>query len=218
MKFISAFSTGKDSVLALHRMIAKGHEPIGLLVMYNINAKRSWFHGTEEALLESIADSLGLKVYYGKSDGYDYSEIFESCLKQAAKDGAEACVFGDIDIEDHKEWDEERCKNAGLSAVLPLWNESREALVRETVDTGYKCIIKCLHTEQLPESFLGKVLSEEVLKEMSEYDIDLCGENGEYHTVVVDGPIFKNKVDYQIGKVLQLEHVSAIEIYAGRKI
>ena len=212
MKFISAFSTGKDSILALHRMVKAGHEPAGLLIMYNTGAERSWFHGADHKLIERISESLDIPVYYGASDGNDYMEVFEEQLGKAAEAGAEACVFGDIDIENHREWDEERCREAGLRAVLPLWQESREDLVRETIAEGYSCVIKCLHKEQLPESFLGKTLSNEVLDEMEEYGIDLCGENGEYHTVVLDGPLFKKKIRYTLGDILELEYVTAIEI------
>lgn len=212
MKFIAAFSTGKDSILALHRMVEAGHEPAGLLIMYNTGAERSWFHGADHKLIERISESLGIPVYYGASDGEDYIEVFEEQLVKAVENGVEACVFGDIDIENHREWDEARCRAAGIKAVLPLWQESREALVRETIAAGYTCIIKCLHKEQLPESFLGKALSSQVLDEMENYGIDLCGENGEYHTVVLDGPLFKKKIDYSLGEILELQYVTAIEI------
>lgn len=212
MKFVSAFSTGKDSMLALHRMVKEGHEPIGLLVMYNSGAERSWFHGADHRMIERISESLGIPVYYGASDGNDYMEAFEEQLLKAKEAGAEACVFGDIDIENHREWDEARCKAAGLKAVLPLWNEVREDLVRETIREGYTCIIKCLHEEELPAEFLGKALSEEVLSEMDKYGIDLCGENGEYHTVVLDGPLFKKKIEYSLGEILKLKYVTAVDI------
>ena len=212
MKFVSAFSTGKDSMLALHRMVKEGHEPIGLLVMYNKGAERSWFHGADNQMIERISESLGIPVIYGESDGNDYIEVFEKQLLTARKHGAEACVFGDIDIEEHRIWDEERCKNAGLKAVLPLWNEGREVLVRETIREGYKCIIKCLHEEELPAEFLGKALSEDILSEMEKYGIDLCGENGEYHTVVLDGPLFKKKIEYSLGEILKLKYVTAVDI------
>lgn len=212
MKFVSAFSTGKDSMLALHRMVSNGHEPIGLIVMFNTNAQRSWFHGADRLLLKKISDSLNIPLYCCETDGNDYNEKMEAALLHAEEMGAEACVFGDIDIVDHKLWNESRCEKAGLTAVLPLWNESRESLVRETVRSGYKCLIKCMHPGKLPESFLGKIIDDAVLEEMKLYGIDLCGENGEYHTIVVDGPLFRYPVPYSLGNLLRLEHVFAIEI------
>lgn len=212
MKFISSFSTGKDSMLALHRMVKMGHEPVGLMVMYNSNAQRSWFHGTGDGLLEEIAKSLNIPLICGKTAGDTYNNAMEEVLKKGAAMGAEACVFGDIDIEGHRQWNEERCSNAGLKAVMPLWGEPREKLVYEVIDSGYKCVIKCISKGMLPESFLGKVLSRETVSEMRAYDVDLCGENGEYHTVVLDGPMFKTPVPYKTGDIYRFEYVTAIDI------
>ena len=212
MKFVLAFSTGKDSILALHRMIKAGNEPVGLITTFNADSSHSWFHGTDKALLEAIGDSLEIPVILAKTDGTDYNEKFEAALLRGKELGAECCVFGDIDIDEHREWDEKRCSNCGISAVLPLWNENREKLVSETVAAGYKCLIKCVSREKLPESFLGKIIDMPLLEEMRAFGIDLCGENGEYHTVVLGGPIFKKPIKYRLGRVLNLEHVSAVEV------
>lgn len=212
MKFVSAFSTGKDSMLALHRMVAAGHIPVGLIVMYNSTAQRSWFHGADDALLESISAALGIPLLRYATDGSDYNETFEAALRRGMELGAEVCVFGDIDIPGHRQWDEERCAQTGIATALPLWNESREALVRETIHAGYKCIIKCVNASKLPESFLGRILDDGVLEDMRTHGIDLCGENGEYHTIVVDGPLFRWPVPYALGEVHRLEYASAIDI------
>lgn len=217
MKFVLSFSTGKDSVLALHRMVSAGNEPVGLITMFNTVSCRSWFHGAEKALLEALSNSLQIPLIFSETDGNDYNEKFEEALLLAKELGAEACVFGDIDILGHREWDEKRCSNCGISAVLPLWNESREALVIETVSKGYKCLIKCVHTQQLPESFLGKIIGESLLDEMRGFGIDLCGENGEYHTIVLGGPLFKEPIVYRLGKILRLENVSAVEVILSGK-
>lgn len=217
MKFAMAFSTGKDSMLALHKMVQEGHEPIGLMVMYNSNSERSWFHGTDRLMLGHISKSLEIPLYFGESDGNDYNEVFEATLQKIKDAGAEACVFGDIDLVQHREWDEERCKAVGVKAVLPLWQINRETAVKEVVAAGYKCMIKCVHAEQLPESFLGKVLDESVLEEMKAYGIDICGENGEFHTVVMDVLMFKYPLPYEAGEVLKLQYVSAIELKLKEK-
>jgi len=212
MKFVAAYSTGKDSMLALHRMVQQGHKPIGLVVMYNTTANRSWFHGADKKLLKSISESLEIPLECYETDGTDYEIVMEKALSEWKKLGAEACVFGDIDILDHRMWNEERCRKAGLSPIMPLWNENREALVREVIGAGYKCLIKCVHPEKLPADFLGKIIDEKLLDDMERHGIDLCGENGEYHTIVVDGPLFKTPVPYQLGEILELEHVTAIEL------
>lgn len=212
MKFVLAFSTGKDSILALHRMVQKGHKPIGLIVMYNRVEERSWFHGADKKLLASISKSLGIPLECYDTDGMDYDVVMEKALSEWKKRGAEACVYGDIDIPGHKMWNEERCRKADLIPIMPLWNENREALVREVIGAGYKCLIKCVHPEKLPAGFLGKIIDEKLLDDMEPYGIDLCGENGEYHTIVVDGPLFNTPVPYQLGEILELEHVTVIEL------
>ena len=217
MKFVMSFSTGKDSMLALHRMVKAGHEPVSLLVMFNKDAERSWFHGADDALLAAISDALDIPLIRCVTTGDEYIQSMERSLKQAKSMGAEACVFGDIDIKEHRVWNEQRCAVAGLKAVLPLWEEKREKLARESIREGYKCIIKCIQPEKLPESFLGRVLDEKLLSEMAEYKTDLCGENGEYHTIVTDGPLFKHPVDCITGKTLHTEHASVIELICTPK-
>jgi len=193
-------------------MVQKGHEPIGLIVMYNTTEKRSWFHGADKELLTSISKSLEIPLKCYDTDGMDYDTVMEKALSEWKERGAEGCVFGDIDITGHKTWNEERCRKADLIPILPLWNENRERLVGEVISAGYKCLIKCVHPEKLPRDFLGKIIDEDLLDAMKPYGIDLCGENGEYHTIVVDGPLFHTPVPYQLGEILELEYVTAIEL------
>ncbi len=213
MKFVLSFSAGKDSVLALHRMVAQGHKPAALLVMFNRDAGRSWFHGADRALLCAMAESLRLPlVCCEAAGGADYEAAFERCLRAQKEQGVEACVFGDIDLEAHRRWNEARCAAAGLRAELPLWGESREELVREVVGLGYRCVVKCVRQSALPERFLGRVLDLPLLEELRGLGVDLCGENGEYHTVVLDGPLFHAPVRRTAGEILRLGEISAIRL------
>lgn len=212
MKFVMAFSTGKNSMLALHRTIKEGHEPVGLIVMYNDKENRSWFHGANMPLLEEMSASLGIPLLCAVTNGNDYDIKMEQALTQAKKLGAEACVFGDIDIDEHKTWDLQRCQNAGMKGLVPLWKENRVSLVEEVINDGYKCLIKCVHTDMMPKAFLGKYLDKKLLDEMRPFGFDLCGENGEYHSVVVDGPLFSHPIKHTLGETLDFGDVSVIEI------
>lgn len=217
MKFIMSYSGGKDSVLALHKMIEAGHEPAALLVMYREEQGRSWIHGIDGKLLNAIAKALELPLLCCPAGGETYHLDMERCLIQAREElGAEACAFGDIDIADHREWDEARCAAAGLKAFLPLWGCDRRANVYEAVRLGYRCVIKCVRHNVLPETMLGKVLDEALLAEMEQYGIDLCGENGEYHTIVTDGPLFHRRVELENRGTLQLEYVAAADLVLAR--
>lgn len=215
LRFVISFSGGKDSMLALHKMVEAGHRPMGLLVMMNEAAGRSWFHGVDPALLRAISDALGIPLMPCPAEGEGYHTAMEARLREAQAAGAQACVFGDIDIQPHLEWDRARCAAAGLEPVLPLWGRDRRENVREAVALGYECVIKCLDRDLLPERLLGRALSEAVLDEMEGCGVDLCGENGEYHTVVLDGPLFRRPVAYERREILRFGHISAMDITAA---
>lgn len=212
MRFVLSFSGGKDSILALHKMLEMGHDSVALLVMYNGEAGRSWVHGIDMELLSAISDALGIPLLCRPASGNSYHADMEQALLQARDMGAEACVFGDIDIEEHRRWDEERCAAAGLKAILPLWKRDRAENAHEAVTLGYRCLIKCVQRGVLPESFLGQPLAFSLLEEMKKYGVDLCGENGEYHTIVVDGPVFRYPVAIENRGIVRLEHISAADL------
>ena len=212
MKFVISYSGGKDSALALHKMIQMGNEPIGLLVMVNKDMQRSWFHGVDLAMLNRISKAVGIELITCESAGEDYHTALEEGLLRSKEMGAQACVFGDIDIEDHRKWCKDRCDAVGLECIHPLWHKDRQENTHEIISLGYKCLIKCVRNADLPQDFLGKILDEQIVLKMQQRGIDVCGENGEYHTVVVDGPIFKHPVDYEIKEILDFGNISAINI------
>ena len=197
-KFIASYSGGKDSVLAIHRAIQTGLLPLELITTYNTDADRSWFHGITENIIQKVSDSLAIPVKLIKTSGEQYEENFEKALADAKSRGAEVCVFGDIDIEGHLEWCTLRCEKAGLIPYFPLWKEERKKLVYEFVDSGFSAIITIIDTTRMQKDFLGQILSREVADSIEQSGADICGENGEYHTFVFDGPLFKNKIDLNI--------------------
>ena len=212
MRIVLSCSGGKDCILALHHLVEDGHEPTALLVMYRRDAGRSWVHGLDQPMLSALADALGLPLLCCEASEQTYAADMERTLRQAQDMGAEACVFGDIDTEEHRRWDEARCAAAGLKAVLPLWQRDRMENAEEAVQLGYRCLIKCVRNGVLPESFLGNPLTLDLLDKMRQLGVDPCGENGEYHTVVVDGPLFHHPVEVQNHGILRMEHISAVEL------
>lgn len=214
MKFVMSYSCGKDSTLALHHMIARGNEPMALLTMVNQDADRSFFHGADYPMLRAYSDALGIPLLPVPAAGENYHLAMERSLKEAAALGVEAACFGDIDIEGNRAWCEARCRNAGLKAVFPLWHRDRRENVRQLVALGYQCLIKSINNTLLPKSLLGRIIDEEVIAVMRDCGIDICGENGEYHTLVMDGPIFHNPLAYQTGGILNFGDYSVIEVTA----
>jgi len=213
MNFVMSYSCGKDSTLALHKMIEQGHKPVALLVMVNEKVDRSFFHGADYAMLEAYSKCLELPLLITPSEGERYHLAMEESLRKAKTMGAEAACFGDIDIEGNRMWAEERCINAELEAVFPLWQRSREENVYELVELGYRCLIKSINNTLLPKSILGKFIDDVSISMMKDCGIDICGENGEYHTLVVDGPVFKHPLPYQTGELLDFGDFSIVDVF-----
>ena len=212
MKFAMSYSCGKDSTLAFHKMLEQGHEPVCLIVMVNEAAGRSYFHGADAAMLERYSKALALPMITCPADGPGYQSAFEMGLAKAKVMGAEAACFGDIDIDQNRKWEEDRCEAAGLVPCFPLWQRGREAMVYELIRLGYKCLIKSINRTVLPMELLGTTINEASVQVMKSAGIDVCGENGEYHTLAVDGPVFKEPLFFQIGDKLELGDYAVVDI------
>lgn len=211
LPFVLAFSGGKDSHLALYHLVQAGYEPVALLTMFREEMGRSWIHGLDKPLLRAISQALNIPLLICHAGGKSYAGDMERCLVQAKNLGAKACAFGDIDIQEHRLWNEARCQKAGLEALLPLWGRNREENTKEALRLGYRCLIKCL-AHDLPEAFLGQPLSWGLLEEMQKLGIDICGENGEYHTLVVDGPLFRHEVKVENRGLVRLGQITAANL------
>ena len=195
-KFIMSFSGGKDSILALYKMIKKGYEPVALLTTIKKDKEKSWTHHLDNNFLRRVSESLEIPILLVECDVDDYERKFEEALFKAKDMGATICAFGDIDIELHRNWDLDRCKNTGIEAKLPLWQQNREELVYEFIDSGFETIINKVNLKYMGVEFLGKVLDRKIIEDIKLTGADACGENGEYHTFVIDGPLFKNRTNF----------------------
>jgi len=212
MKFVASYSGGKESALALYRAIKQGHEPIALITTYTIDDDRSHFHGLSEEVLESVSKSLDIPLWLVKTSGEEYLQNFEKALRRAKEQGAEGCVFGDIDIDGHLKWCGDRCENVGLEALFPLRGERRSDVVYEFIDSGFVANISIVNTEKLADEFLGQQLTKDVAEAIAAQGADICGENGEYHTVVTDGPIFKRPVGFSFGEKVVRDNYAMLPV------
>lgn len=201
MKVALSYSGGKDSLLALYRAVRLGHEPAALITTYNEERRTSHFHEIPFELLQAAAGSLGIPLILIKTQGDAYARDFEDCLARLREAGVGGCVFGDIDLEAHFSWCTQRCVNAGLQSLFPLRYASRRSLVEEFIEAGFSSVITVVDTTRLSDRYLGRILSHPLLDELESEGIDVCGENGEYHSFVFDGPLFKRAVPYQGGPV-----------------
>lgn len=211
-KFIASYSGGKDSTLAVYRAVQQGMEPVELFTTYNTDRKQSWFHGIPGPLLNRISEELGIPIALLETSGEKYKENFENHLKSAKEKGAEICIFGDIDLEEHLKWCTDRCMAAGIEAYFPLWKESRKSLVHEFIESGFKTIITVVDTSRLSEQFAGKILTKKIAEDIENCGADICGENGEYHTFAFDGPLFKNPVEFKSNDMIYHDKYAIIPI------
>lgn len=193
-KFIASFSGGKDSVLALHKSMKVG-EAVGLIVMLEEEGKRSRSHGMPPELIHAQAKSIGLPVYATAASWTDYEKVFMSLLDKAKNLGAEVLVTGDLDMPVHGCWHDKVTKNAGLKLGMPLWEMNHREAVEEFINLGFVTVIVTVNVSLgMREDDLGRTLTHEYVKELEARGIDPCGEGGEFHTTVIDGPLFKHPI------------------------
>jgi diphthine-ammonia ligase len=195
--FFCSWSGGKDSCLAYYRAIKEGGLPHYLLTMME-NSKRTKSHYLPVELLEKQALLIGVPLISRSASWETYEAVFISTLQEFKSQGIEAGVFGDIDLEGHKEWVEKVCAKTNLKAYEPLWQCARKDLLREFIDEGFQTVIVAAKDGVLEKDVLGKTLDWELIKDFEESGIDPSGENGEYHTVVINGPIFSSAVRIEL--------------------
>ena len=192
--FIASFSGGKDSVLALYKASLVG-QAMGLIVMLEEEGKRSRSHGMPPELIQAQADSIGLPVYTAAASWADYEEVFVGLLENAKQQGAEVLVTGDLDMPAHGCWHDEVTKRVGLKLGMPLWEMNHREAVDEFMNLGFVTMIVTVNISLgMTEDDLGRVLTPEYVKELEARNIDPCGEGGEFHTTVIDGPIFRQPI------------------------
>jgi len=204
-KVLIAWSGGKDSALALYEISQnRRYEIAGLLTTVTEDYHRISMHGVREVLLEQQANSIALplsKVFISK-DGSN--EEYESKMKEALlkfqKSGVSAVVFGDIFLVDIREYREENLAKVGMKGVFPIWK--KDNLAQTFIDSGFKAIITCVDAEVLDKKFVGKLFDKEFLAGLPA-NVDPNGENGEFHSFVFEGPIFREKIAYKIGEVVK---------------
>ena len=200
MDVVVSWSGGKDSALALWRARARGHRPIALLTMLDETGERSRSHGLPVDVLEAQAASIGVPLVTASATWDDYTDAFVRALAALATPTVRGCVFGDIDIEPHRQWCIDAARAAGLEAIHPLWQEPRRALLQELFDEGFGATIVVLREPTLdPLALLGRELTPTIVDAIAAAGHDASGETGEYHTVVTAGPIFAAPVPMSFG-------------------
>jgi len=192
---ISSWSGGKDSCLAYYRAIKQGYQVKYLLNFISKETKRGCFHGIEADLLKLQAESIGIPLIQKEvtADMKEYEKEFKAAVSGIK--GINAMVFGDIYLDEHKNWVDRVCADLKIKPVEPLWNYSPAAILEEFINLGFKAIVVSCQADKFGKDFVGKEVDKDLLAELKSRNICPCGENGEFHTFVIDGPLFKRRIE-----------------------
>lgn len=191
-----SWSGGKDSCLALWRAQQSGVYVTHLLTALDETGLKARSHGVTKDLIISQGKSLGLVNEFICASWQDYEGRFIEKLTELHENGVRKAIFGDIDLISHREWEEKVCLAAQIIPTLPLWNEDRLSMVYEFLDAGFKARVVCVDGRFLNESHVGVEFDRQYIEKLPE-GVDACGENGEFHTFVYDGPNFKQAVRWK---------------------
>jgi uncharacterized protein (TIGR00290 family) len=193
-----SWSGGKDCCTALLRTHNE-FEVIAILTMFAEDGERSRSHGLRPAVIAAQAERLGLTSITGRCSWATYTDEYGRMLGAARLLGVTHVIFGDIMGDAHRAWDERVCAAHGLTPVLPLWGESTHALVREFIVSGSVAVIVTARAAQLDESWVGRTITMDAVRELEALGIDPCGEFGEYHSLVTSTPLFAAPLDVSFG-------------------
>lgn len=209
-KVILSWSGGKDSALALYEIQkTDNYKVLGLLTTLTKDYDRISIHGVRRTLLEKQADSLGFpleKVLISKSASIkEYEFKMSEILSKYLTVGFSSVVFGDIFLEDVRKYREDYLSKMGMRGIFPLWKRDTHELAHTFIDLGFKAIVTCVDSNVLDKRFAGRIFNEQFLSDLPS-KVDPCGENGEFHSFVYDGPIFQEQISHEIGETVLREN------------
>jgi uncharacterized protein (TIGR00290 family) len=204
-RIVLSWSGGKDSTMAAYQLLAsQKYEIAALWTTVTEEYDRISMHGVRRQLLEEQAMSLGIPLHVMLIPKDCSNEIYEArmraTLAQFKAQGITKIAFGDLFLEEVKQYRDERLAQIGMSGLYPLWMRDTEELVRTFIGLGFKAILACVDTHAIDASFTGREIDQELLRDLPEH-ADPCGEYGEYHSFVYAGPIFKQAIACKAGAV-----------------
>jgi uncharacterized protein (TIGR00290 family) len=211
IKVFTSWSGGKDCCLALNRALAKGLDVRYLANTVTADGQRSCSHGITAAVIRTQAKALGIPIVQQPTTGDNYRNEFIKMLEAFRQEGIGGGVFGDIDFNAHREWIEGVCQETGMTPYLPLWLEDQHKLMEEFIDAGFIAVVVAAKAELFGEEILGRQIDRAFLASLGK-DITPCGEAGEYHTLVIDGPIFKKRLEITVSQKVTRDDRHFLEI------
>ncbi len=201
----TSWSGGKDCCLACYRAAAGGLQIRYLVNMVTEDGQRSRSHGLAARWLQMQAQAIGIQLIQRPTTTANYEADFKSVLLVLKQEGITAGVFGDIDFNAHREWIDRVCSETGIMPYLPLWEENQNKLLREFLDLGFEAVVVTTRADLLGKEWLGRKLDSDFLTDLAKLEnVTPCGEAGEYHTLVISGPLFQKRIELmETNKVLR---------------
>lgn len=205
-KALFNWSSGKDSALALYKILQNPEFEINcLLTSVNQQFQRISMHGVRVALLHQQAESIGLPLETMQIPEMPTMEVYEAVMQETLEklknQGVTHSIFGDIFLEDLRKYREDKLETIGFQGVFPLWKIPTHDLIQEFISLGFKTIVVCVNERSLDKSFVGRIIDQDFINDLPD-NVDVCGENGEFHTFTFDGPIFSKPIDFEIGEIV----------------
>lgn len=200
------WSSGKDAAYALYQIEQSNElEVVRLMTTVNEHFGRVSMHGIREEVLKRQAECIGISLdivhLHEKLSLQEYEAIIMTQLEEYKRLGVLGSIYGDILLEDLKTFREAQLARLGITGVFPLWNRDTTTLIHEMVDSGLKTIVVCVNEQYLDKSFVGRTIDKQFIEDLPD-GVDPCGENGEFHTFVYDGPMFKKSVPFEVGEMV----------------
>lgn len=209
MKVAASWSGGKDSCLACYKAVTQGYEVTHLVNFISRQFRRVSSHGVRARLIRRQAQAIGVPLvqYTVPPDMGLYEQRFKRAVSALKRKGIEGMVFGDIYLQEHRDWIERVCGELGITPVLPLWDIAPKRVLGEFIQAGFEAVIVSVKADVFGQEWLGRSVDHGSLSALEklcqEKEADLCGEHGEYHTLVVDGPLFLKRMHLVRGAIVQ---------------
>ena len=218
MKVVASWSGGKDSCFACFKALEQGYKVSHLVNFISREFRRVSFHGTRAHLISRQAQAIGIPLAQSTvpPDMSLYERIFKQAVSSLKRSGVEGMVFGDIYLQEHRDWIERVCGELGITPILPLWNMTPEHVLSDFVEAGFKAVVVSAKANIFDREWLGRLTDRKFLVDIKNLqlvkELDVCGEHGEYHTFVVDGPLFARRVQVAYGVRMQRNGVWFLDI------
>lgn len=207
MKAICSWSGGKDCCLAYYKAISEGVNICYLLNFIAEDAEHSVSHGLGSELIALQAEAMGVDLIQKRVRWGTYEQAMKQVIEGLKPEGVAAEVFGDIHLQEHKDWLNRVCTELDIAPVFPLWQQDTEQLINDFIVAGFEAIVVSVKSDMMGREWLGRRIDQDFVRALQQHDsevpIDVCGEKGEFHTVVLDGPVFEKRLVIEVGDVVE---------------